>query len=554
MDPLTQICGGSVIDTFPLGPPRNFQKPKFVFFFIMADVKFWFPSTTTLGLIKSIAQALGQFKWVAEHLDSSSELPECSGSSSSELPERSGSSSELPERLGSSSGELPERSGSSSSEFPERSGSSSSELPERSGSSSSQLPKCSGSSSSQLHERSGSSSSCPSARAVHQVSCPSARAVHLNSDMVSAGLLKPTWTLEYTGNRPIQILFDVILSSKEFYHVQMTSNRIASFRRRKLTTLLRNCSARALGLPERSGKLTALPERSGKLFLGQLFLLCPSSFFALPEWLEQPEQLPERLGSPSAWQPKQLPECLRSPSSLPERLRSPCSCLIQFHWVGPSAWAGQSAWAACLGAWAGPKHLSSLPKRLGWPELLLCPGRLGRLGHFGSSGCSGHLGHSGPSVTCDTLGGVVINFRGRVSIVEVNSNFGGQQFCLTSFAHGKSLSTAHKKGKYYYWPILGIFRIFYNFWKHKIKKFCPSARAGCLSAWACPSTRASHSARASCPSARASPSSNLLVTSLIMVRFWWTFFCSKALELPHHLQIESPPYMCLPCRSKLTKN
>ena len=32
MDPLTQICGGSVIDTFPLGPPGTFQKPNFVFF------------------------------------------------------------------------------------------------------------------------------------------------------------------------------------------------------------------------------------------------------------------------------------------------------------------------------------------------------------------------------------------------------------------------------------------------------------------------------------------------------------------------------------------
>ena len=44
MDPLTQICGGSVIDTFPLGPPGTFQKPNFVFF-IMADEKFRFLST-----------------------------------------------------------------------------------------------------------------------------------------------------------------------------------------------------------------------------------------------------------------------------------------------------------------------------------------------------------------------------------------------------------------------------------------------------------------------------------------------------------------------------
>ena len=32
MDPLTQIYGGSGIDTFPLGPPGAFQKPNFVFF------------------------------------------------------------------------------------------------------------------------------------------------------------------------------------------------------------------------------------------------------------------------------------------------------------------------------------------------------------------------------------------------------------------------------------------------------------------------------------------------------------------------------------------
>ena len=32
MDPLTQICGGSVIDTFPLGTPGALQKPNFVFF------------------------------------------------------------------------------------------------------------------------------------------------------------------------------------------------------------------------------------------------------------------------------------------------------------------------------------------------------------------------------------------------------------------------------------------------------------------------------------------------------------------------------------------
>ena len=33
MDPLTQICGGgSIIDTFPLGPAGTFQKPNFVFF------------------------------------------------------------------------------------------------------------------------------------------------------------------------------------------------------------------------------------------------------------------------------------------------------------------------------------------------------------------------------------------------------------------------------------------------------------------------------------------------------------------------------------------
>ena len=32
MDPLTQICGGSVIDIFPLGPPGAIQKPNFVVF------------------------------------------------------------------------------------------------------------------------------------------------------------------------------------------------------------------------------------------------------------------------------------------------------------------------------------------------------------------------------------------------------------------------------------------------------------------------------------------------------------------------------------------
>ena len=45
MDPLTQICRGSVIDTFPLGPPGTFQNP-ILCFFIMADKKFRFPSTT----------------------------------------------------------------------------------------------------------------------------------------------------------------------------------------------------------------------------------------------------------------------------------------------------------------------------------------------------------------------------------------------------------------------------------------------------------------------------------------------------------------------------
>ena len=66
MDPLTQICGGLVIDTFPLGPTGAVQKPNFVFFH-----NGWreiLISVNNKVLIKSIAQALGQFKWVARAL------------------------------------------------------------------------------------------------------------------------------------------------------------------------------------------------------------------------------------------------------------------------------------------------------------------------------------------------------------------------------------------------------------------------------------------------------------------------------------------------------
>ena len=32
MEPLTQTCGGSVVDTFALGPTGNMQNPNFVIF------------------------------------------------------------------------------------------------------------------------------------------------------------------------------------------------------------------------------------------------------------------------------------------------------------------------------------------------------------------------------------------------------------------------------------------------------------------------------------------------------------------------------------------